>query len=42
MFQAVMQDLLGGLEFTHAYQDDILITSRGTVEDHMAKMTSSP
>ena len=38
IFQAVMQDLLGDLEFVRVYIDDILITSMDTFEDHMNKL----
>ena len=30
VFQAVMMDILGDLEFVRTYIDDILITSNGT------------
>ena len=38
VFQAVMMDILGDLEFVRTYIDDILITSNGTFEDHMKKL----
>jgi Reverse transcriptase (RNA-dependent DNA polymerase) len=38
IFQAVMQDLLGDLEFTRVYLDDILITSSGNLEEHLEKL----
>ena len=33
-----MTDLLGDLEYARTYIDDILITSNGTYEDHLAKV----
>jgi hypothetical protein len=38
IFQAIMSDLLGDLDFARAYIDDILIVSNGTFEDHMHKL----
>ena len=38
IFQKIMNDLLGDLEFARAYIDDILITSSATFEDHIAKV----
>ena len=38
IFQQVMVDLLGDLEFVHVHIDDVLITSNGTMEDHMSKL----
>jgi transposase InsO family protein len=38
IFQAIMSDLLGDLEFARTYLDDILIVSDGTFEDHMSKL----
>jgi len=38
VFQAVMMDILGDLEFVRTYIDDILITSNGTYKDHMDKL----
>ncbi len=38
MFQAIMQDLLGDLNFVRTYIGDILITSHGDSQDHLAKM----
>ncbi len=38
VFQAIMQDLLGDLNFVRTYIDDILITSHGDFQDHLAKM----
>jgi transposase InsO family protein len=37
IFQSIMQDLLGDLEYVQAYIDDILITSSDSWEDHLAK-----
>ena len=39
IFQAIMADLLGDLDFARTYIDDILITSDGTFEDHMKKLS---
>ena len=38
IFQQVMSDILGDLEYVLIYIDDILITSNGTYEDHMQKL----
>jgi putative transposase len=38
IFQAVINDLLGDLEFVQVYLDDILITSDGTFQDHLQKL----
>ena len=38
IFQAIMQEMLGDLEFVRVYIDDILILSDGTYADHMAKL----
>ena len=38
IFQQVMNDILGDLDFVLIYIDDILITSNGTYEDHMQKL----
>ena len=38
IFQAVMQELLGDIDFASVYLDDILITSNGTFEDHLQKL----
>ena len=38
IFQSIVSDLLGDLEFAKAYIDDILITSNGSYEDHMKKL----
>ena len=34
-----MNDLRGHLDYARVYIDDILITSDGTFQDHMAKLT---
>ena len=38
IFQAIMMDLLGDLEYARTYIDDILITSNGTFEEHVAEV----
>ena len=38
IFQSIMMDLMGDIEFARTYLDDILITSAGSFEDHMAKL----
>jgi hypothetical protein len=38
IFQAVINDLLGDLDFVQVYLDDILITSNGTFQDHLQKL----
>ena len=38
IFQSVMSNLVDDMEFAQAYLDDILITSKGDFEDHMAKV----
>ena len=38
IFQQVMNNILGDLDFVLIYIDDILITSNGTYEDHMQKL----
>ena len=38
IFQQVMQELLGDLDFVRVYLDDILITSSGDLTDHLAKL----
>jgi hypothetical protein len=38
IFQNIMQQILGNLEFARVYLDDILITSPGTYEHHMYKV----
>ena len=38
VFQSIMMDKLGDLEYARAYIDDILISSSGSFEDHMEKL----
>ena len=38
IFQMIMSDLLGDMEDVRVYLDDILITSKGTFEDHLRTM----
>ena len=38
IFQPITMDLLGDLEYARTYIDDILITSNGTYEEHLAQM----
>jgi putative transposase len=38
IFQAVINDLLGDLDFAQVYLDDILITSNGSFQDHLQKL----
>ncbi len=38
IFQQVMTDILGDLDFVIIYIDDILITSNGTYKDHLEKL----
>ena len=38
IFQAQMMDLMASLEFVHAYIDDLLIITRGILDDHLKKM----
>jgi transposase InsO family protein len=38
IFQAVINDLLGDLDFVQVYLDDILITSSGSFQDHLKKL----
>ena len=38
IFQAIMADLLGDLDFARAYIDDILIISNGSFQDHLDKI----
>jgi transposase InsO family protein len=39
IFQAIMADILGDLDFCRVYMDDILIVSSGTFDDHMHKLS---
>ena len=38
IFQAQMMDLMASLEYVRAYIDDLLIITRGTIEDHISKI----
>ena len=38
IFQSIMMDLLGDLEYAKTYIDDIMITSNGTYEDHLKQI----
>jgi hypothetical protein len=38
IFQAVINGLLGDLDFVQVYLDDILITSNGSFHDHLQKL----
>ena len=38
IFQGIMMEVLGDLEFARSYIDDILITSNGSFEDHLNKL----
>jgi Reverse transcriptase (RNA-dependent DNA polymerase) len=38
IFQSIMHDILGDLEYSSAYIDDILITSSGHFNDHLDKV----
>ena len=38
IFQAQMMDLMASLEYVRAYIDDLLIITRGTLEDHIEKI----
>ena len=38
VFQSIMMDILGELEYTRTYIDDILVTTNGTYEDHLEKL----
>ena len=38
IFQAEMMDLMEALEYVRAYIDDLLIITRGTLEDHLDKL----
>ncbi len=37
IFQAEMMDLMESLEYVRAYIDDLLVITRGTLEDHLEK-----
>ncbi len=36
IFQAQMMDLMASLDYVQAYIDDLLIITRGTIEDHIS------
>ena len=38
IFQAIMMDLLGDLEYARTYIDDILIITSGSYDDHMKQI----
>ena len=38
IFQAIMMDILGDLEYTRTYIDDILNTTYGSFDDHLEKL----
>jgi hypothetical protein len=38
IFQAEMMDLMESLEYVRAYIDDLLVITRGTLEDHLEKL----
>ena len=38
IFQAEMMKLMEALEYVRAYIDDLLVISRGTMEDHLEKL----
>jgi Reverse transcriptase (RNA-dependent DNA polymerase) len=38
IFQAIMHDIPGDLEYSSAYIDDILVTSSGNFKDHLDKI----
>ena len=40
IFQSIMDELLGDLDFVRTYIDDILIVSDGTFQDHMSKLNT--
>ncbi len=37
IFQAQMMHLMASLEYVHAYIDNLLIITRGTLDDHIEK-----
>ena len=39
IFQAIMMDVLGDLEYARTYIDDILVTTSGSLEDHLEKLS---
>jgi hypothetical protein len=38
IFQAQMMDLMSSLDYVRAYIDDLLIITRGTLDDHLSKI----
>ena len=38
IFQAEMMDLMEALEYVRAYIDNLLVITRGTLEDHLEKL----
>ncbi len=38
IFQAEMMDLMEALEYVRAYIDDLLVITKGTLEDHLVKL----
>jgi len=38
IFQAEMMDLMEALEYVRAYIDNLLVVTRGTLEDHLDKL----
>jgi len=38
IFQAEMMDLMEALEYVRAYMDNLLVITRGTLEDHLEKL----
>ena len=40
IFQSIMDNLLGDLEYARVYIDDTLITSDGSFEDHISKLNT--
>ena len=39
IFQAIMMDVLGDLEYARTYIDDILVTTSGSLEDHLEQLS---
>jgi Reverse transcriptase (RNA-dependent DNA polymerase) len=42
IFQSIMMEILGDLEFVRVYMDDILIISNGTFTKHMQQLETVP
>jgi hypothetical protein len=38
IFQAQMMDLIASLDYVRAYIDDLLIITRGSIEDYISKI----